>query len=52
MWDYNTNPHGGKAKKAAAQAAQAEENKKYNPDYGMHVSIRHSSSYTLCFTKV
>ncbi|MGX1761440.1 LppU/SCO3897 family protein, partial [Streptomyces lydicus] len=98
VWDYNTNPHGGKAKKEAAQAARAEENKKYNPevgdcvkihdpqgeplaeivdcgsaeaeyktgdrlpgtgtrcgspyDYGMHVSIRHSSSYTLCFTKV
>jgi len=97
VWDYNTNPHGGKAKKEAAQAARAEENKKYNPqvgdcvkvhdpqgeplaeivgcgspeaqyktadrligdarcgskfDYGIHVSIRHSSNYTLCFTKV
>ncbi|MFJ9469290.1 LppU/SCO3897 family protein [Streptomyces caniferus] len=98
VWDYNTNPHGGKAKKEAAQAARAEENKKYDPqvgdcvkvhdpqgepraeivdcgsaeaeyktgdklfgagercgskfDYGIHVSIRHSTSYTLCFTKV
>ncbi|MFE1763935.1 hypothetical protein ACFW81_06920 [Streptomyces angustmyceticus] len=98
VWDYNTNPNGGKAKKEAAQAARAEANKKYDPqvgdcvkvhdpqgepvaeivdcgsseaqyktadrligadarcgakfDYGIHVSIRHSSNYTLCFTKV
>ncbi|WP_424893377.1 LppU/SCO3897 family protein [Streptomyces sp. XH2] len=39
VWDYNTNPNGGKAKKEASQAAQAEENKKHDPRIGDCVRI-------------
>ncbi|MBT2383322.1 hypothetical protein [Streptomyces sp. ISL-11] len=40
VWDYNTDPNGGKAKENAAQAAQAEENKKHDPNIGDCVKIR------------
>ncbi|MFC5149863.1 LppU/SCO3897 family protein [Streptomyces aureoversilis] len=40
VWDYNTNPNGGKAKEEASRAAQAEENKKYNPNIGDCVKIQ------------
>ncbi|MFG2135439.1 hypothetical protein [Streptomyces sp. NPDC048650] len=40
VWDYNTNPHGGKAKKEAAQKAEIKENdRKYNPKVGNCVKI-------------
>lgn len=40
VWDYNTDPNGGKAKKEAAQAAQAEESKKHSPNIGDCVKIQ------------
>lgn len=98
VWDYNTNPNGGKAKAEASQAARARENKKHAPqtgdcikvehtngdplptivdcgsteaqyktgdrlygpdkqcgsnyDYSLQYSGRHTTDYTLCFTKV
>ncbi|MFG2827549.1 hypothetical protein ACGFWI_08815 [Streptomyces sp. NPDC048434] len=40
VWNYNTDPHGGKAKAEASQAARAEENKKYNPEVGDCVKVQ------------
>jgi len=40
VWDYNTDPNGGKAKAAASQSARAEENKKYDPKIGDCVRIQ------------
>ncbi|PHQ52678.1 hypothetical protein BLA24_06125 [Streptomyces cinnamoneus] len=40
VWDYNTNPDGGKAKKEAARVAQFEENKKYDPKTGDCVKVQ------------
>ncbi len=34
MWNYNTNPNGGKAKEEASRAAQAKEDKKHEPEPG------------------
>ncbi|MFJ9415685.1 hypothetical protein ACIRPT_16140 [Streptomyces sp. NPDC101227] len=40
VWDYNTNPHGGKAAKEAAASASADDyDKKHNPKVGDCVKI-------------
>ncbi|MFG2191032.1 hypothetical protein [Streptomyces sp. NPDC048639] len=39
VWDYNTDPNGGKAKAEASQSAQAKENEKYRPEVGDCVKV-------------
>ncbi|TLS46931.1 hypothetical protein FE633_07570 [Streptomyces montanus] len=39
VWDYNTNPNGGKAKAEASQAAQVKEDQKHDPDIGDCVKV-------------
>ncbi|MEU5211768.1 hypothetical protein [Streptomyces sp. NPDC020742] len=41
VWDYNTNPSGGKAKKEAAQAAKRAEEKTHDPQSGDCVKVEH-----------
>ncbi|REK89346.1 hypothetical protein DY245_16410 [Streptomyces inhibens] len=40
VWDYNTNPNGGKAKAEASRAARAAENKKHDPQIGDCVKVQ------------
>ncbi|MGX1885468.1 LppU/SCO3897 family protein [Streptomyces sp. NPDC055287] len=40
VWDYNTNPNGGQAKKEAAGRAQYEEDKTHAPEPGDCVEIK------------
>ncbi|MFH8572531.1 hypothetical protein [Streptomyces sp. NPDC017993] len=42
VWDYNTNPNGGKAKAEASQSAQAEENKTHDPKVGDCIKVEGS----------
>lgn len=41
VWDYNTNPNGGKAKAEASHAARVEEGKKHDPQVGDCVKVEH-----------
>ncbi len=47
VWDYNTNPNGGKAKKEAERAAQLAEDKTHNPNVGDCVKVDHPNGQPL-----
>ncbi|MEV4439941.1 hypothetical protein AB0K09_13100 [Streptomyces sp. NPDC049577] len=40
VWDYNTDPNGGKAKKEAARTARVEEGKTHDPQVGDCVKVQ------------
>ncbi|GGR49414.1 hypothetical protein WEB32_13270 [Streptomyces netropsis] len=40
VWDYNTDPNGGKAKKEADRVARVEEAKEHNPKIGDCVKVQ------------
>ncbi|MFF0628019.1 hypothetical protein [Streptomyces sp. NPDC004296] len=47
VWDYNTNPNGGKAKKEAARDARNAERKTHDPQVGDCVKVEHSNGEPL-----